>query len=255
MIRIGSVVLLGALGCGRFGFDPMDDATVDVTTATHDEDNDGVGDAVDVCPHLPGSQLDTDGDGVGDDCDWEPNVPRQRFALVATMQEGHPFTIVDGTWTQLPDALHFDGNLYGELSSALSLGDVEVDVGVDLIGTVGASAQHQIAFGVAAAGPPSDFGEINEAIPSFSNAAITRFDGSTFVVQDARTLPSKIHPGALTMKLLLIAGGAATLDVSWPGEPYQMTVPSTVYAGATMLGLRTNNVVFDLRYVVVIRTL
>jgi hypothetical protein len=244
-------------GCGRIGFDPAIDASAgdaewtDGASATHDEDGDGVVDADDVCPHLPGSQLDSDSDGVGDDCDWEPNLPRQRFALFATMQPGHPFTIAAGNFIQGDDALRFDGAAYGELEHGLIAGEIEVDIGVDVIATVGSNTQHQIALG-ATGSAAVDFGEVNEQIGSFSNAAITRFDGVTFVVQDGRTLPSNIHPGALSMRMRLIPGGAATVDIGWPGEPYHLVVPNTVYTNTTQVGLRINNTNLDLRYFVVI---
>lgn len=42
----------------------------------HDEDDDGIGDACDVCPaRADPAQLDGDGDGVGDECDPRPDAP------------------------------------------------------------------------------------------------------------------------------------------------------------------------------------
>jgi hypothetical protein len=80
-------LLTGILGaCGRLDFAPIADG--------HDEDGDGVADAIDVCPHRAGSQLDTDGDGIGDDCDPEPTLARQHVLLFATMQPGdQPFAL------------------------------------------------------------------------------------------------------------------------------------------------------------------
>lgn len=258
MRRMAGLVLLA--GCGRLGFEPAVDASpsdgsgLDGPSASHDEDGDGVPDATDVCPHLTGSQLDTDDDGVGDDCDWEPTNPRQHFALVATMEPGQPFAVNQGTFTQLADALHFDGVGYGELIHGVVAGDVQIDIGLDVSSTVGAGTQHQITLG-ATGGPAVDFGELNEQLGgmgSFSNAALTRYDGTTFLVQDGRKLPSNIHPGRLTMHLVLVPGGPATFDTGWPGEPYHLEVPATVYTGATEVAIRINNTILDLRYVVVI---
>ena len=70
-------------GCGRIGFAATADD--DAAPPAHDEDGDGVADAVDDCPYLAGPQLDSDGDGVGDLCDPEPAIARQRVALFATL--------------------------------------------------------------------------------------------------------------------------------------------------------------------------
>jgi len=40
-------------------------------TSQVDTDNDGVQDACDLCPLVPGPHGDLDGDGVGDECDWD----------------------------------------------------------------------------------------------------------------------------------------------------------------------------------------
>lgn len=86
-----AVVLLA--GCGRLGFESLssttgdggtDVGTIDARPCTpvgHDEDNDSVDDACDVCPHISGAQTDGDGDGVGDACDPEPTMARQQIVF------------------------------------------------------------------------------------------------------------------------------------------------------------------------------
>lgn len=87
-----AVALLFVAGCGRIGFEPSvtDGATADVAPDTskvctpvgHDEDDDGIDDTCDVCPHLADAeQQDTDGDLVGDACDPQPAISRQRIVL------------------------------------------------------------------------------------------------------------------------------------------------------------------------------
>ncbi len=85
------VVVLIAAGCGRFGFgdtqatgDGGVDGTVPIdappcTPSGHDEDDDGTDDACDVCPQVPGTQLDSDGDGVGDGCDPSSSAHARRL--------------------------------------------------------------------------------------------------------------------------------------------------------------------------------
>lgn len=76
-------------GCGRFDFDPAPDAARDGVSSNacpigidHDEDQDGVDDACDGCPHLADpAQLDGDGDGVNDICDPDPAVAAERIAF------------------------------------------------------------------------------------------------------------------------------------------------------------------------------
>ncbi len=88
------VAVLGA-GCGRLGFDGQaaDDAGGDGADArlgacagqpglSPDEDGDLVGNACDVCPHVPDpGQADADGDVVGDACDPESSIGRQRIVF------------------------------------------------------------------------------------------------------------------------------------------------------------------------------
>lgn len=71
-MRIAIVTLLAA--CGRVGFDGLEP---DGGPTGHDEDQDGVADTEDVCPHRADDQRDQDADGVGDACDPEPANPRQ----------------------------------------------------------------------------------------------------------------------------------------------------------------------------------
>src|SRR5579883_331732 len=105
-MRWTAVVVLAA--CGRVDFAPR---PVDAPSPVmgHDEDGDGVPDAIDVCPHIPDpAQLDRDGDGIGDACDPEPDVPRQHLALFASLQPGDNPLRADtngGAWTQDTDSI------------------------------------------------------------------------------------------------------------------------------------------------------
>lgn len=256
MVRLGWL-LFGALGCGRLGFDARtadSDAAADTRDGASglDEDGDGVPDSEDHCPFLLGGRLDSDGDGVGDDCDWEPAIPRQRFALATAMVPGQPLTIRSGSLEQRADSLYFAGPGFADIVYPVATTDIQIDIGLDVVGVVGSGVIHQIAIG--ANGPsPDDFAELNEMLGVYSQAQLTRFDGTNYIPKDTRTLVGNLHAGRLTMHVLLVPGGAATATIAWPGEVYELRVPLTAYTQATEASIHVNNVELALRYVVVVK--
>lgn len=268
------VALLALAGCGRISFtatDPAGDGglTGDVSLdpdalVGHDEDNDGVPDSVDVCPHLGGTQLDTDADGVGDDCDPNLGTGRDRIFLFATMGPGdQPFTLGSdddsAVWTQLSDSLKFSGtlgadqNLFGGLSMPLAVGDVRMALGYEVLSIItgAASEQNQIALAVHA-GPPNYFVELNQVIGLFDNAQVTHFDGLLYSQTNASNLATGIHPGSLFFQTTQRVNSGVRLDASWPGEPYAAEVMDAVYQGATAADMNFNNLEIEIRWVVVI---
>ncbi len=266
MLRFTALLVLA--GCGRVGFGTSEiDAAVDSPTdvaAGHDEDKDGVPDLEDTCPHLGGAQTDSDGDRVGDLCDPSPMIPGDTIALFATMGPGdQPFSLGGGdlsaVFTQKPDALRFDGdigidgNLYGNLQFPMTLGNVRVALGIDLLAVVRGSASNQNQIALAAADQaPTQFVEINQIPGMFDNAAVMLFDGTTYVVSDARDLALGIHPGALFLQTTQRVGQGVRLDAGWPGEMYVAEVMNAVYQGAVRIEMNVNNVHFDIHYLIVI---
>lgn len=100
-----ALVVVAATGC-RYGFGDVPttgDGAADAIA--HDEDGDGIDDAVDDCPHVadPG-QLDSDGDGVGDACDPNPMAAGDRIVFF------DPFTGARPEWTWTGPAPAFAGD-------------------------------------------------------------------------------------------------------------------------------------------------
>ena len=247
------MLVLGLAGCGRLGFDDLYDASLEGVPVGHDEDGDGVPDMLDVCPHLPGPQIDVDGDGVGDDCDPEPTNPRQRLLQFSAMTpDDQPATLVGaGVWTQLADAIHFDGTLSGQVrQSGLTFQDVQVTIGADVQAVAGgASVQHQVSL-FAAFSPPQlhYFVELNERLPS-SSANVTYFDGTNYFVRASQPLANGWHTGPVELRLTQIVGVSTEMRGGWPGEMYTAIYPETLSHGGDRYQININNLVLDLRYI------
>jgi hypothetical protein len=273
------VSLLALVGCGRFGFDlaggsadgdarsdglSSSDVSFDAVAIGHDEDGDGIRDVDDTCPHLVGAQVDTDGDKVGDLCDPFPLVAGDSIAAFYTMGPGdQPFTLGnvndDGVWTQLADAVRFEGtlggdnNLYGHAEFDGTWASVRVAMGIDLQTIVPGSVsnQNQIALSVHA-GPPNYYIELNQQPGSFDVASITYYDGTNYSQAQSVDLANGMHPGDLFMQTTQIVNTRVNGEIAWPGEVYQGGVMDTLYQGATRIEMNVNNVHFEIRYLIII---
>ncbi len=248
------VVVAG--GCGRIAFDDRADATAE--PIGHDEDGDGVPDTLDVCPHLPGSQEDADGDGVGDDCDFAPMSPDQTIALFVTFEGGtHPFvTSGSGVIAPQADALRFSG-VDNQLALALpAFSEARVTASADILAVTGMSnEQVQLYISVGPDTQPHDYVELNQGNSTFQVAAITRFDGSTYVTLQTQQLSAQgIHTGPLVLQGTWLATGSLALDGGWPGEVYHVEIASSQFTGAARITLGDNRLDFDLRWLIVIAT-
>lgn len=62
-------------------FDGTDNCLATGNVDQHDHDDDGRGDACDVCPHLTDAGGDSDSDGVGNGCDPNPTTAGDRIAF------------------------------------------------------------------------------------------------------------------------------------------------------------------------------
>lgn len=249
-----SLVIVLAVGCGRIGFAPHPAGT-DASSIGHDEDGDGYPDAIDLCPCVPSTQVDSDGDGIGDECDPEPTNPRQHLVLFATMQPfDQPLTAfaAAGAWTQLDDAIHFDGTEYASVTYDLVLQNAEIMFGMTVEGSTGGAVQHQIAlYAIDDLSLSHDYAELND-IPGSSAAQLTHFDGTAYSAIKQQPLVAGIHAGPLVLQTRQIVGASVQLDGGWPGEPYNVTTPSALYQGGKHVHSDINNVAFDLDRVCIV---
>lgn len=254
------IVLLAATGCGRIAFDDATGATgdggadalggTDATLANHDEDGDGLDDAIDPCPHLGDATTDQDSDGIGDLCDPNPTTSGEGIALFATMRAGDaPFT-TGGGWVQESDALATDGTAYAYIDYLGALGNARLIAGVDVLASVGGGF-HQIALGGDDASQVGYFTEVQDTAGA-GVAQLSSNDNGTLGTVQQGVLASGVHPGDLRLQITHRGTSAVDGEAGWPGEVYQLQGPAPLYNGMVSFRLGQNNVAIRVRYILVI---
>jgi hypothetical protein len=258
-----AVTLATAASCGRVDFDAIAARAPDAAAPTgHDEDGDGIPDAIDNCP-VDGTstdQADRDGDGIGDLCDPNPDDASDRVAVFATFAGGDmPLAIVAGTWTPGADAIETPGAGYAEVRIDLPLANSRQRIGADIV-TLGApDVQQQLAMG---AQPADDgdryFGEVNQLPGVAAYAGASWFDGTSEYTRLAGTdLASGAIPvGNLELEVTMLASAntiaVRTFGVPGADDDHVAEVPGTVGSGVrdgSVLTIGTNGLGLRLRYV------
>ncbi len=239
-------------GCGRFGFDgepEIDAPPMDVASIGHDEDGDGIGDGIDLCPHVAGDGADGDGDGVGDACDPAPASGGDRIRMFSTLAAGdHPFREL-GPLVQEADGLRFTGVTL-DLDIEMPLSNGRFELGFEILGRVG-MGQHQIASGVQSA-DPYYFVELNENFGAM-NVAITSYDGINGYVNHDRVMTAGVHPGVGLLRYdTSTAPQQFRAVVGWVGELYTVSASTPGFTGGTVLRVVVNGLDVVLRYIVII---
>ena len=251
-MRIAALLLVA--GCGRLEFDPRSDAAVAADAPTgHDEDGDGLVDAVDPCPHVAGDTADEDGDGVGDACDPNPSTPSESFLVFATLQPGdHPFRS-NANLVQEEDGLRFTGMNAG-LWVDRPVTNVRIELGFEIHALVG-TGQHQVASGVEGVVEPYYFVELNENGP-VRDAGIVSYDGvNGYVFLGSATHPG-MHPGRGVLRYdASVTAGTHVLVAGWTDELYNASGATPAYTGGPTTRITLNGLDVSLLYFVAIQTL
>lgn len=245
-------LVIALAGCGRLGFDPVGDASV--ALAHHDEDADGIDDALDNCPAFPNpDQADADRDGVGDACDPEPANPRQSIALFSSFETG-----VDPTYTTSDpispgvDAIHVDGSSYVTLTRALPIGNSDVWAVLDI--TPVRLAPRQIAVTLVDGVFPNYYGELYDD-GTGAKAAITEADGIGFMEVASTPLAGTVHAGRVVVRVQgRLAPARFAIDAAWAGEPYHAQGGAPSYQAGDNFSIGIDGLAADLDCVMVIAT-
>jgi hypothetical protein len=164
----------------------------------HDEDGDGIPDALDNCPHVANpDQTDRDGDGVGDACDPNPDTPTEHFALFDPLLT-NPFSFSPGDLTTIPDAVIANGSADEIMFSLpLQISDDLIQIGGEIT-YLGDPNDQQIAMSnMFSTTTPFDYAELFES-GAQRYVAITHFDGTTYDNLTVTGITSDIPTGAFT---------------------------------------------------------
>ncbi len=254
-LAVGLMVCVVAAGCGRFDFGDRADAETSARPPVdHDEDEDGIPDVSDPCPHLAGDATDTDGDGVGDACDPHPNTGGDHIRVFGTLTPGDDPFLPDNDFAQEADSLRAARRasvLYinGAITSA------RIELGFDIHGLVG-SGQHQISSGVGVPGIPSYFVELNENGGS-RDLAVDSYDETTGTfVAIASMTTNGMHPGRGFIQYDTTAGPSPRYATTggWIGELYAADGATPMYTGGPGVEFTFNGLDIAVRYVIIIET-
>ena len=240
------------VGC----YDPRPSPLICESASGHDEDGDGADDACDPCPHrATAEQLDRDGDGVGDACDREPDQPRQELVLFEAFETPNgPWSVLQGTWTYVGDALEVRSTVT-DLVSRLALDGPAASDEVIMVGTIaslraGGPQQLSIRYDDLAAARAiycelrSD-GTMSLALVSDVGGSYTSLDTQTFVVP--------LSAGAFELSQVVdVPGLASSCDGS--NREAARTVSAPIPFSGASVSIQGINLDFTVESLTVIRT-
>ncbi len=232
-------------------------STHDAAKSSHDEDGDGLADAVDNCPFLPTADpADGDGDGVGDACDPEPTMPRQRLTLFAPMTGSAPCTsdASGSEWVHSADSWDISGATLARLiCQSAPVHDTDVWIGADIVALTGYPQDLALQLVAPDIATPFYYGDMYADATNPPVISISYYDGFGYALV-AKTNPPAFHAGALTEHLAARTGATLAFTTGWPGEPYMLSGSAAMYTGAPGFIFVVQNADVRVRYVALIET-
>ena len=224
----------------------------------HDHDQDGRGDACDVCPHLPDTGADSDGDGVGDACDPRPTEPGDRLAVFEGFYAPVAWQAVLGAnpW-QFTDGTAHQPNVEGvyQIMRPGALGNVFIDARVRVNQVATSANRHSVSLVLGYQSPTSwlfcglanafDGADVNageiygNGTPSYNQALFdSAMTGDYVVIQASTAQP---------------ASGDTHIDcTAHRGQADGTTAYDSTASASGEIGLRTNGIDASFDYVFVV---
>ncbi|MFT3695879.1 MAG: thrombospondin type 3 repeat-containing protein [Kofleriaceae bacterium] len=217
----------------------------------HDEDGDGIPDAVDPCPFIAGDRADRDGDGVGDACDPNPDTNTEQLVLFTPFTPDVPLPFLNDGLSQEADDL-IGSDFAVEIDQPFATG--RIVVGFEIRQREAGGGQHQLSVGPETT--PFYFAELDDNVDdTFKNVDIVYADTAMGTYDSLGKVPlaTDVHTGLGTF---VFDANATTMmisvDAGWPGEGYTVSASVPGYVGAPTTRLQSNGLQIRLDYLAVI---
>jgi len=271
-VRGWFTLLLAAIaGCGRFGFEPVEDdvqgddtsgvdaaagdsggdtdapSTLCPNMVGHDEDGDGFDDGCDACPQITDDQKDTDLDGVGDACDLATSFEqRMYFDPAITKRPGWRY---DTNQTLNGDSITLPGTSGASVIMFTGMpGHTVVEVG-GRIAAVGGS-DHQLALHIGREGNTNYYCELYESGGS-RNVKLTLNNSGTYSNINATPVPGTYTVGSTVRLAFEHTPPNMRCVVWWNGVRYQaQTAAAPGVVPLEQIYLAANGIDAEIQYFV-----
>jgi hypothetical protein len=279
---VRAVVALVSLlaGCGRVGFealrsngdggsDDVGDGAVDARRGArdgvpvgHDEDGDGIDDALDGCPNLADpDQLDTDGDMVGDLCDRFPAAAGEQILLFDSLGSGTPVMELYGAWAPGTDDYVLTDFNNGSLLWLVTFTNAEVFVDLEITGLGPGSVAHQVALQLnrgSETTTPRPYGEVYEYISMGQTPYVGASYNNTTGSHNILSTGVAAYPVEAVQLRVHAAGTSDTMSTTatWSGTPYvlsNLTIPGD-YQGTTGVRLVLSQITGTVKSICIVAT-
>jgi hypothetical protein len=247
-----SLILVAA--CGRVDFatipdNAVRDAQPDAVTG-HDEDGDGIPDAIDPCPYTSGDLADQDGDGVGDACDPHPTTPGDHWVFFSPCTPDSPPPFALDAFTQGADSLESMGFAV-EIPGPIA--QTRIVAGFTIVQRLG-DLQHQISLGGETV--PFYFVELNDNnMDSSTDLGVVYANPMTNTYDQLAAVPlaTDVHLG--TGSIVFDVDGRDQqfrITAGWSGEQYTAGATVAGYITAPSARFQDNGLDLKLEYIAMI---